>query len=89
MGEGMIKPTCFFCKKELYDFGAILLSPPDQDKKCVKHHCCQLCYSKLIKFVEAEKWYKDNIEVLKRDLRISVESHNRDIEYYEKRETQK
>ena len=41
-----IKPKCDNCKKELKEFGAILLSPP---KKNVvkKFHLCQTCYKKI------------------------------------------
>ena len=43
----MIKPICDFCKKELQDFGAILLSPPDNDNKVRKFHICKECFKKL------------------------------------------
>jgi len=33
-----IKPICDKCKKELVDFGAILLSPPDENGKVKKFH---------------------------------------------------
>ena len=38
-----IKPRCDKCKKELKEFGAILLSPP---KKNIvrKFHLCHKCY---------------------------------------------
>jgi uncharacterized protein with PIN domain len=41
----MIKPVCDKCKKELNDFGAILLSPPT-DNKVTKFHICKNCYKK-------------------------------------------
>ena len=43
----MIKPICAFCKKELVDFGAILLSPPDNDDKVKKYHICKECFKKI------------------------------------------
>lgn len=39
-----IKPTCDKCKNELTDFGAILLSPPDQQDMVHKFHICKDCY---------------------------------------------
>ena len=39
-----IKPSCDICKKELNDFGAILLSPPDKNNKVIKYHICRDCY---------------------------------------------
>ena len=40
----MIKPICSLCKKELDDFGGIILSPPDDNHKVEKYHICKLCY---------------------------------------------
>jgi hypothetical protein len=42
-----IKPSCDKCKKELDDFGGILLSPPDEDNKVEKFHLCKECYRKI------------------------------------------
>lgn len=44
-----IKPICDKCKKELQEFGAILLSPPDKDNKVKKFHICKNCYEKIEK----------------------------------------
>ncbi len=44
-----IKPICDKCKKELTDFGAILLSPPDKNSKVKKFHLCKICYVKIKK----------------------------------------
>lgn len=44
-----IKPICDKCKKELQDFGAILLSPPDSESKVKKYHFCKDCYNNLKK----------------------------------------
>lgn len=44
-----ISPTCDRCKKELTEFGAILLSPPDKDNKVIKFHICKACYELLLK----------------------------------------
>ena len=43
----MIKPTCDKCGKELNEFGAILLSPPDKENKVRKFHICVECYNKI------------------------------------------
>lgn len=40
-----LTPTCDICGKELTDFGAIVLSPPDEDGTVDKFHVCQPCYS--------------------------------------------
>ena len=45
----MIKPVCDVCKKELTDFGAILLSPPDKKGMVRKFHVCKKCYEKILK----------------------------------------
>jgi len=42
-----ISPTCDKCKKELTEFGAILLSPPDKENKIRKFHICKECYKKM------------------------------------------
>lgn len=39
-----ITPTCDICGKELKDFGAIVLSPPDKQGMVDKFHVCQTCY---------------------------------------------
>ena len=44
-----IKPTCDVCKKELKDFGGILLSPPGIRSMVKKFHICKLCYAKIKK----------------------------------------
>ncbi|MDB5183034.1 MAG: hypothetical protein JWO47_818 [Candidatus Saccharibacteria bacterium] len=42
-----IKPTCDTCGKELTEFGAIVLSPPDESSKVRKYHLCVDCFEKL------------------------------------------
>ena len=42
-----INPICDMCKKELDDFGALLLSPPDQSGMVRKFHICKSCYKKM------------------------------------------
>jgi len=42
-----IKPVCDICKKELNEFGAILLSPPDDRANVKKYHICRECYAQL------------------------------------------
>lgn len=32
------------CPNELDEFGAVVLSPPDQDSRCDKIHVCKTCY---------------------------------------------
>lgn len=56
----MIKPDCCKCKKELDDFGGILLSPPYKKKNrknkkkkrrkeiVDKDHLCKECYQQLL-----------------------------------------
>lgn len=43
-----IKPHCFKCKKELAQFGAIVLSPPNKKDLVKKFHICKTCYKKLL-----------------------------------------
>jgi hypothetical protein len=49
-----IKPVCDKCKKELNDFGAILLSPPDSFNKVEKFHICKGCYAEIIKEIKSK-----------------------------------
>jgi hypothetical protein len=42
-----IKPICDICGKELEEFGAILLSPPDDYNKVEKFHLCRECYEEI------------------------------------------
>jgi hypothetical protein len=39
-----IKPVCDICKDELTEFGAILLSPPNEKSEVKKFHLCKYCY---------------------------------------------
>lgn len=41
-----IKPKCDYCGNELTEFGAILLSPPDENNQVVKYHVCVDCFEK-------------------------------------------
>jgi hypothetical protein len=43
-----IKPICDKCRKELDDFGGILLSPPDEHSNIKKMHLCKKCYNEII-----------------------------------------
>jgi len=43
-----IKPICDFCNQELKEFGAILLSPPDEKNNVKKYHICKECYKRII-----------------------------------------
>ena len=44
-----IQPKCDRCGKELKKFGAILLSPPDEQSTVKKFHICVDCYEELLK----------------------------------------
>jgi len=50
----MIKPICSHCQKELEEYGAILLGPPDSKGLVRKHHICKDCYSKVVIKVDRE-----------------------------------
>lgn len=43
----VIKPICDVCEKELEEFGAILLGPPDESDKVEKFHLCRECYKEI------------------------------------------
>ena len=43
----MIDPKCNMCGEELNEYGAILLSPLDNENRVVKFHICKNCYNKL------------------------------------------
>jgi hypothetical protein len=43
-----IKPICDKCHKELDDFGAIILSPPNEHSEVKKLHICKTCYEEII-----------------------------------------
>jgi len=47
-----IKPNCDKCKKELTDYGGILLSPPDNNRKVIKYHLCSDCCQQMEKLIE-------------------------------------
>lgn len=49
-----IKPKCDKCKKELKEFGAILLSPPDRKNSVKKFHLCFSCYKNIINYFKNE-----------------------------------
>lgn len=42
-----ISPTCDRCKNELTEFGAIVLSPPDNEGMVKKYHICPACYDEM------------------------------------------
>lgn len=42
-----IKPKCDKYGNELTEFGAILLSPPNEDSEVKKFHICVECYKKI------------------------------------------
>jgi hypothetical protein len=50
-----IKPTCDKCGKELKEFGGILLSPPDNDRKVSKYHLCKDCYEEIENLLATNK----------------------------------
>ena len=43
-----IKPHCYFCKKELTQFGAILLGPPRRGGVVDKFHLCRVCFGNIV-----------------------------------------
>jgi hypothetical protein len=44
-----ISPRCDACSNELTEFGAILLSPPNEKQEVKKSHLCKACYAKIAK----------------------------------------
>ena len=42
-----IKPLCDMCENELTEYGAIVLSPPNEKNMVRKFHLCVECYRKL------------------------------------------
>lgn len=44
----VIAPKCDRCGKELTEFGAILLSPPNNKSEVHKFHICVSCYTQII-----------------------------------------
>ncbi len=49
-----INPKCDMCGNELTEFGAILLSPPDDASTVKKFHICVNCYAKLLEKMKSE-----------------------------------
>lgn len=49
-----IQPKCDKCKKELQEFGAILLSPPRNDDTVRKFHLCRDCYHLILKQINSK-----------------------------------
>jgi hypothetical protein len=43
-----INPKCDSCKRELSEFGGILLSPPDDKDNVRKYHLCKSCYEETL-----------------------------------------
>lgn len=48
-----ISPKCDKCGEELAEFGAILLSPPDEKSTVKKFHICKTCYQEYEADLEA------------------------------------
>ena len=48
----MINPKCDKCKEELDEFGAILLSPPDNRGSVKKYHICVKCFDIIVKDID-------------------------------------
>jgi hypothetical protein len=53
-----ISPMCDKCGRELTEFGAILLSPPDDEENVKKRHICKSCYEKIEKELMQQERYK-------------------------------
>ena len=51
----MIKPKCVKCNKELNDYGAILLSSPNEKGEVKKYHICKDCYEDVLSIVKPKK----------------------------------
>ena len=49
-----IKPKCDACKKELTEFGGILLSPPKRNT-VKKFHLCVKCYRDVVRLMEGKR----------------------------------
>jgi len=45
-----LKPKCDKCGKELKEFGAILLSPPNKKSQVTKFHLCKGCFKNIKNF---------------------------------------
>jgi len=43
-----IKPKCDKCGEKLKEFGAILLSPPDENNNVKRFHLCVDCYEGIL-----------------------------------------
>lgn len=43
-----IRPHCDACKKELEQFGALVIGPPDETNLVTKSHICRDCYARTI-----------------------------------------
>lgn len=46
-------PICDKCSKELTEFGAILLSPPNNKSEVKKFHLCVACYRQVAEELES------------------------------------
>lgn len=55
-----IKPHCDRCKKELNEFGAILLSPPNMQNEVQKYHLCKTCYELILNDFWVQKNHFEN-----------------------------
>lgn len=44
-----INPTCDKCNRELTEFGGLLFSPPNNDRKVTKYHLCKKCFEEIEK----------------------------------------
>lgn len=54
----MIDAKCWFCKKELDEWNALLFAPPSHFYEPVvtaKFHLCRACYWKIMKFMGREQ----------------------------------
>ena len=75
-----IEPKCDKCKKELDEFGAILLGPPDQNGLVNKFHLCKSCYYELITEI------KNNMKELQlseraKNLKLGIYQHYKGGKY--------
>lgn len=47
-----ISPKCICCETEFDEFGAILISPPDDNGKYDKDHLCISCYNSVLQKIQ-------------------------------------
>lgn len=54
----VIDPICDKCGKQLNEFGAVLLSPPDKENNVKKFNICKDCYGNYANSLAKQKIFK-------------------------------